>query len=355
MLGNLTLSNFRGFQEISFPQLKRLTLLSGRNNVGKSSVLEGIFLLVDHAAADSFAKINSFRGNPHFSNAAVLWEPLFYALNPKTPIRIASVCNGAEIRLSYDKDESFIPSGPTVPPEALNPFVATAISSYSLRFSFECAEYKENGHFALSRSGVYRDISTSNSGNAINDSLHVQFINSLISATGPNVVEWFGKMELSGGKQRVTDALKVIEPGITDVVSIAPNGVMQLYGKIDGDIMPLKLLGDGINRLLYILLAIIGNPNSLVLIDEIETGFHYSLHGKVWETIAQAAKNNHCQVIATTHSNECLRGAVEGVKAAKAEDDFCYYRLDRVDGKHQTYQFSCDLLSQALSADMEVR
>lgn len=355
MLDNLTLSHFRGFRKISFPELKQFTLLSGRNNVGKSSVLEGIFLLVDHVAGESFAKINTFRGNPYFSNAAVLWEPLFYGMDAKTPIKISSVCKGNKISLVYNRDESFIPSDPKVPPETLNPFAVVAQSTYTLHFSFQYGKYSEDGHFALSQNGTYRNIKTSNSGNIIKDNLRAQFINSMLSVTDSSVVTWFATMELSDTKHHVVDALKVIEPYLTDIVSIAPNGVMQLYGKVNGKILPLKLSGDGINRLLYIVLAIIGNPNSIILIDEIETGFHYSLHGKVWETIAQTAKKNNCQVIATTHSNECLRGAVEGIKAAKAEDDFCYYRIDKTCEQHQTHQFSCDLLAQALSSDMEVR
>ena len=43
-----------------------------------------------------------------------------------------------------------------------------------------------------------------------------------------------------------------------------------------------------------------------ILIDEIETGFHYSMFDKLWEVIATTAKKNNCQIIATTHIYECM-------------------------------------------------
>lgn len=81
-------------------------------------------------------------------------------------------------------------------------------------------------------------------------------------------------------------------------------------------LLPLKLAGDGICKLLFILLAIIANPNSIILIDEIETGFHYSKYPKLWEVIANPARDYNCQIIATTHSYECIDGAIDGAEAA---------------------------------------
>lgn len=56
------IENFRGFKEIELSELKPITLISGKNNTGKSSILEGIFLFLDHISPDCFSKINYFRG-----------------------------------------------------------------------------------------------------------------------------------------------------------------------------------------------------------------------------------------------------------------------------------------------------
>lgn len=62
MLSNLNIENFRGIQELNISDMRRLVLLSGNNNVGKSSVLEAVFLMMDHLSPDSFNRMNSFRG-----------------------------------------------------------------------------------------------------------------------------------------------------------------------------------------------------------------------------------------------------------------------------------------------------
>ena len=62
MIRGVTINNFRGFEAISISDMSRMTLISGRNNVGKSSILEALFLMMDHTSNDSFAKINGFRG-----------------------------------------------------------------------------------------------------------------------------------------------------------------------------------------------------------------------------------------------------------------------------------------------------
>ena len=76
-------------------------------------------------------------------------------------------------------------------------------------------------------------------------------------------------------------------------------------------------------------------PGAILLIDEIENGFHYSTMPDVWKIIARVAADNKCQVFATTHSQECL----EATQAVKAEDEALYnklfqlVRIDWIDGK----------------------
>ena len=63
MIRNLSIESFRGFESIDISDMNRITLISGRNNVGKSSILEALFLIMDHSSSDSFGKINGFRGS----------------------------------------------------------------------------------------------------------------------------------------------------------------------------------------------------------------------------------------------------------------------------------------------------
>ena len=356
MIRNIKFENFRGFKELSLSELCPITLISGKNNAGKSSVLEGVFLMFDHVAPESFAKINQFRGLNVSADPLSLWEPAFHHFDTKKGMQISVDLNGEVSKLSYIRDDSFIPPDDlNAPQDVLNQFISSAKTSYSLRFEFTRGTYKEDGNFVISASGLYRNMTTTHSHNRIEPMPFTQFINSTTRGNDAMVAEWFGKLELQGKKQQVIDILKNMDPMICDISAIVVNGQIQLYAKFGDRLLPLRVTGDGLNKLLFIVLAIIENPDSLILIDEIETGFHYSMYSKLWEIIAKAARENRCQVIVSTHSYECIVGAIEGIESADMKDDFCYYRLERNENGSRSYRYSGELLRTAISVDMEVR
>ena len=108
MLKNLNIENFRGIQKLNISDMRRFVLLSGKNNVGKSTVLEAGFLMMDHLSPDSFTRMNSFRGVNTLSNEVTIWEPLFYQMNPDHIIKIQAQRDNDSLKLSYSKDDSFI-------------------------------------------------------------------------------------------------------------------------------------------------------------------------------------------------------------------------------------------------------
>ena len=66
-------------------------------------------------------------------------------------------------------------------------------------------------------------------------------------------------------------------------------GTREIHGDIGLPLLlPIPLMGEGLRRLLSLLLAIANLKDGIVLIDEIENGFHYSVHKKVWQAIASA-------------------------------------------------------------------
>ena len=77
----ITFDYFRGFEKLELLDIKPITLISGKNNAGKSSILEGIFLFLDHLAPESFTKINRFRGLISPADSATLWESAFYQMD----------------------------------------------------------------------------------------------------------------------------------------------------------------------------------------------------------------------------------------------------------------------------------
>ena len=70
--------------------------------------------------------------------------------------------------------------------------------------------------------------------------------------------------------------------------------------------IPLKSFGDGASRVLAVALALANSRNGFLLLDEAENGIHYTAQDEYWGMIFQSAYEYNAQVLATTHSADCI-------------------------------------------------
>jgi len=153
---------------------------------------------------------------------------------------------------------------------------------------------------------------------------------------GEHLRQLWDKIVLTDAKQDVIEAMRIISPEIDDFAltdTRQNHPTIRLKVRGHDDPIPLKRLGDGMNRLFGIGLAMAVAKNGLVLIDEVENGIHWSVLPEVWKLIVRVAKRLNVQVFATTHSNDCLKAfyfgckddpSVEGiaVRIEKKNDEF---------------------------------
>lgn len=357
MIRNLKIENFRGIQELSVKDMRRLVLLSGKNNVGKSSVLEAVFFMMDHLSPDSFNRMNGFRGLNFPTNGVSLWEPLFYQMNPDNTIMIQATRSEDDLTLSYTKDDSFIPAlKDGIPKDVAGSFQSSAKRNYTLRFDFQAkgsVDYSEVGHYTTSENGILREVADENGEKQFMQLTYTLFVNNYFIRTDRAILDRMGKAEINGEKDKIIGFLQRIDSSIRDIVTLSINGIPQLYINTNEKLLPVQFSGDGINKLLYIVLSIMDAKDGILLIDEIDTGFHYSMYKDLWKMVSDVSRDYNCQVIATTHSYENIVGAVEGVK--DSPEDFSYYRLGYDKGELKAFRSSYDLLKSAIRSDMEVR
>ena len=357
MLSNLNIENFRGIQKLSIKDMRRLVLLSGNNNVGKSSVLEAVFFMMDHLSPDSFNHMNGFRGLSIPTNGVSLWEPLFYQMNPDNTISIQATRGEDTLSLSYTKDDSYIPAlNGGIPKNVAGSFQSSAKRDYTLRFDFKVegsVDYSEIGHYTTSENGTLREIADDNGDKQLMQLTYTSFVNNNFVRTDRAILDRMGKAEINGEKEKLIGFLQRIDPSISDIVTLSINGIPQLYINTNKKLLPVQFSGDGINKLLYIVLSIMDARNGILLVDEIDTGFHYSMYKDLWKIVSDVSRDYNCQVIATTHSYENIIGAVEGTK--EYPEDFSFYRLGHDKDGLKSYRSSYDLLKSALRSDMEVR
>ena len=72
--------------------------------------------------------------------------------------------------------------------------------------------------------------------------------------------------------------------------------------------VPLRRLGDGAVRLFGMALALSQSKDGILLIDEVENGIHHSVQDDFWKMILTTSLSNNIQVLATTHSSDCVKG-----------------------------------------------
>jgi AAA15 family ATPase/GTPase len=146
-----------------------------------------------------------------------------------------------------------------------------------------------------------------------------------------------------------------VEPRLKRLSILVTAAGPTIHGDIGIDrLLPLQMMGDGLGRLLTLLLSIISSEDGFVMVDEIESGLHFSVMAKVWSAIAQIAREKNVQVFATTHSWECLKAAHESFSQSGIYD-FRLHRLDRVDDLVTSTTYDKDMIETALSSGMELR
>ena len=117
---------------------------------------------------------------------------------------------------------------------------------------------------------------------------------------------------------------------------------------------PLRSLGDGATRTFGVSLALANCRDGILLIDEAENGIHHSLQSKFWEMVLCAAQLSNIQVVATTHSKDCINGfAAAALESPDVSSNLV--RIDRHQGKTYAVEYSKEELEIAAEQNIEVR
>jgi AAA15 family ATPase/GTPase len=295
VIERIRIENFRLFKNFEMDGVKQINLISGANNVGKTSLLEAI-MIYDSPIENIKSVINN-RKHSDFSNQSFDIKNLFNNTNQR-----------CDLSVSIDGEKR-------------------SVSSYDIKTNGFVANFDPIG------AKYIRDIYNSN----------LQ-------------CEHFSPVADNNNKrQKLIEILKELEPRINDLRLGYENGNPYISADVG---LPVNLsihsLGDGINKLLTILLTALRDDCKILLLDEIETGFHYSFYPKLWNILAKLAKETGCQIFATTHSYECIEGAKE--LNQNEPELFGFFRLDRdTDGNIIPKAFTQSMFETSFENGWEVR
>ncbi len=356
MIKKLKINRFKLFESLEVDNFSRVTVLGGKNNVGKTSLLEAIFTFYDRANPEVTLRQLSWRGvNIVALTPEAMWAPIFKDFEMSMPIDIevheAKKRERLRIRLNSKYQKRLQVRKPAVRGGPIQ--IKTeqyAAPTVALDFIYSVAG-KEKGltHIIMDQGQLDMHIDkTFPSKGAVMYPTGIPI--------NPNEdAERFGKIDVVGRLDELKDIIKIIEPRLKSLSSITQAGLSIIHGDIGlPKKIPIPYMGEGVSKLMAYLLAILTTENGIVLIDEIENGMHYSVLPEVWKAICGAAKRSNCQVVITTHSYEAIEAMQETLQDEK-KPILSYIRLDRVDNEIVPQYYDPDMLLAAFERKWEVR
>ena len=357
MLSSIHVHNYRLFREFEVPRFRRLNVFIGKNNVGKTSLLEALHLLQEsmhQSPLKSESSIRDIKSDEHRSDFTknILGKPHFSGLKRKHSILI----EGRHERNGVVKLE-IVPRPRDAKEENPSQFRENLKRLGSGNYSNSAAvlRYKKSN----------RNSVTASTQEGSDSCLEIQRTSNGDSSNGVMIIapnnqnQHMDAIRLAElRKQRkaemITDLLKSIEPRIETIEDRSSSSMSTIWVDIGlKELVPLSAVGNGITQIFRILLAILSCPRGIILIDEIENGLHHSILPKLWGTINEASKESNVQIVSTCHSYECVSAMLGAVE----EKDFYVYRLQRQnDGSRiECIAIEPQVLRTAIEYGMEIR
>lgn len=357
MLKAITVREFRCFRELQLDGFERINLFSGANNVGKTALLEAIFLHMGGFNAGLPRLIEDMRGlGSQSADPEDLWGWLFPGRDLTRVIRTDGTDEsgqGHALTVRASNIGSALPASGSyddTSPGAGSAAFATGGVARGLRL--ECRF--SDGVTVQSRADV------TPSGLRIEPASRERFPTAILlpaahhGAARDNAT-MFTRLEQSGRTEWLTAALRRVDPRLKRLAILVAGGGPMVHADLgEGALVPVSHVGQGFGRTLSALLAISLARDGIVLIDEVENGVYHEAMDHVWGAIREASVHANAQVFATTHSWECIRSA-HAMFPVGPECNLRLYRLDRVDGTIEATSYDADSLSMALRTEMEVR
>jgi len=350
MYKSFTIKNFKNFKSLELNDLERVNLIIGKNNSGKSSLLEAI--LLHNMSIASITSIIESRNRDLLdaTDFKHIIQAFFNNFNTKEPIDLIGFFeNNKKVSVSFrllEKEEEI---------EKINIKIdLKGISSLYPKQPYVLqAEHKEDGNIK----NFYLVFSASNimPSSFPVPKFPVFFLPTSFRTSILQEVALYSQLRSENYQDKIIKYLRIIEPKINSIEILNLTGKPALYGDVglDKPIL-LSFLGEGMSRLTNILLAIGVSKNGAVLIDEIENGFHYSVLKDVWKAISEMAREFNVQVFATTHSYECIQNAHLAFKESDVYD-FRVIRLDKIDDQVKPVVMNQEDLDTALELGFEIR
>jgi hypothetical protein len=359
LFDSLEIRQFRAFDFLKIEKLGHINLILGKNNVGKSTLLEALYLHANMGSPQAIRHILDSRNEPYSSLYTEQSEPgynrLFFGnsafadINQEIQIgRLGAPDSSLRISVIY------VPVRPPITDD-IALLQATKEGLKDERVPAIQVSGIGDNDYVLPLDRSFDDLARF--WNLTKE--HVEMITPGIfihpdGLSAAQLQDLWETIALQPEKQDVIKALRIISPEIEDFALFSPRPGVQAFRVLIHRPVSARALGDGINRLIGLSMALVCSKDGILLVDEIENGIHWSVLPEIWKFIVKAAKRMNVQVFATTHSNDCLRAFHFGTKG-DPEVQGVAVRLEKRDGEFHAEIFDEQRLAVIVKEGIEIR
>jgi predicted ATP-dependent endonuclease of OLD family len=355
LMDSFEVENFRSLKYLKLEKLARVNLLVGKNNSGKTSVLEAFYILTRIEESDWFDYPEAMRG---MSGIEQDFRTVFYGFNATNTVRMSAYYRGAKRGLSKYRIqlESIIEHSAR---KKRKKHTALRVSIWigskrahvfeMNREGEDTASYEpiSDGAEEFLDEGLPEELSGRHDANFLSTGINLETLS-----------EELTELSLNREVEILVNVMQQIDPRIVSMSLDAKSGIYFDLGEKFSMLSPINLMGEGVQRLLSIISSIASIPGGIILIDELDNGLHYSALRALWRGILIVAAKYDVQVFATTHSAEALRHLtwVLDDDCKDYRDDVAAYTLIRAkDDTVRSFRYDYEQLDFAMEHDMEVR
>lgn len=312
MIKSIEIKNFRCFKDTKVTNFGLVNLFGGMNNAGKTALLEAIYLTESpNSSSIMFLHRVVRKEEPAFikEKPKNAWDNLFFQQNKEQEISLTNInteekkstvilCCDEEVDdlINYiDQDSE---------DDEINQIHSALSEKDSIKSALHLKANNDKEYTSIlvaSKSGI---VGRGSSGLKIDNAY---FIPASLSLSASSLAKEYEIARFDGKGDLLLDAFQLIDKTIEEIEVFTIGKPMIYLKRKNENKMPIGLFGDAINKIANFILNIINNPNSIILIDEIENGIHHTNQEELWKMLFDLAMKYNVQIFSTTHSYEMLK------------------------------------------------